>query len=465
VYRDQGNGKGGDGKEVCDLIVVFGDNIVLFSDKSCAFPVTGTLDDNWRRWFKKAVLKSAQQVWGAERWIRNHPDRLFLDRKCTQKFPIAIAPLNRIQIHRIVVARNVSKPCRQHFGGSGSLIFNSEIEGSAHLDQDHVLYQPFATGWLDRKKGFVHVLDDTSLEILLENRDTIQDFLDYLQAKEALFLRKGVRFFITGEEELLARYLTNFEGDKHSFCVPSDVDTVFIPEGHWLDFLASEQRKAQISGDRLSYSWDMLIEKFNEHILGGTSYYASHFAISDRERIMRFMARESRLRRRMLAEAIHGLIAKTKPNQRSTRVVLPSSAGDPHYIFLLFPEREDKSHEEYRLVRRRVLEAYCMVMKLVYPNAVDILGIATESGFTEEDRSEDALYLNAREWSSELDNEAKRLQDELGLLTNLTMSHGTFREYPIRLRPFEARSMAGKNPRNKPCPCGSGLKFKRCYGG
>jgi hypothetical protein len=38
VFRDQGQRNGGDGKEVCDLLVVFGDDIIIFSDKDCAFP-------------------------------------------------------------------------------------------------------------------------------------------------------------------------------------------------------------------------------------------------------------------------------------------------------------------------------------------------------------------------------------------------------------------------------------------
>jgi hypothetical protein len=34
VYRNQKAGHRGDGKEVCDLLVVFGDDLVIFSDKA-----------------------------------------------------------------------------------------------------------------------------------------------------------------------------------------------------------------------------------------------------------------------------------------------------------------------------------------------------------------------------------------------------------------------------------------------
>ena len=44
VFRDQGNKAGCDGKEICDLLVVCGEDILIFSDKDCHFPNTGTID-------------------------------------------------------------------------------------------------------------------------------------------------------------------------------------------------------------------------------------------------------------------------------------------------------------------------------------------------------------------------------------------------------------------------------------
>lgn len=74
VYRDQGHGaKGGDGKEVCDLLVVFQNHIIIFSDKDCAFPDTGNLELDWSRWYKRAVQKSAEQIWGPSAGSRPSP--------------------------------------------------------------------------------------------------------------------------------------------------------------------------------------------------------------------------------------------------------------------------------------------------------------------------------------------------------------------------------------------------------
>jgi len=83
-YRDQGRFKGrGHGKELCDLLVVCGDDVVIFSDKECAFPETGRLHLDWTRWYRAAIHNSARQIYGAENKIRAMPERIFLDPHCT----------------------------------------------------------------------------------------------------------------------------------------------------------------------------------------------------------------------------------------------------------------------------------------------------------------------------------------------------------------------------------------------
>ena len=58
VYTDEGRRGGkGDGKELCDLLVVFGDDVLIFSDKHCDFPNTGQTALAWARWYRRAVQK------------------------------------------------------------------------------------------------------------------------------------------------------------------------------------------------------------------------------------------------------------------------------------------------------------------------------------------------------------------------------------------------------------------------
>ncbi len=64
--------------------------------------------------------------------------------------------------------------------------------------------------------------------------------------------------------------------------------------------------------------------------------------------------------------------------------------------------------------------------------SLDILGIATEASSTlAERRSEDALCLDARNWTEEQQAEACSLQRDMGLLTNLTKFSGVVRDYPL----------------------------------
>ena len=85
VYTDEGYSKSKNGKELCDLLVVFENKIIIFSDKNIVFNQEKDIKVAWKRWFKKSVLESASQLFGAESWIKNHSDRIFLDKKCENK--------------------------------------------------------------------------------------------------------------------------------------------------------------------------------------------------------------------------------------------------------------------------------------------------------------------------------------------------------------------------------------------
>ena len=465
IYRNQGQGK-----EICDLIVVFDEHILIFSDKDCEFPSTGNLELDWRRWYRRAVEKSAKQIWGAERWIKSHPDRIFLDRSCTQKFPLALPNPKIAKYHRIVVAHGASDRCKKELGGSGSLMFVSNIIGEDHYMKFEGGGYPFSVGSVDPAKGHVHVLDDTTLDILLNTLDTITDFVQYLTKKEQFIQNNNLH--VAGEEDLLAYYLKYLnEDEEHDFVMPVDVpsriNAIVISEGFWEKFIKSPERKAQIVANQISYGWDALIESFSLHILNNTQYYYSHPGIDSSEKIIRFLAREPRIRRRFLATLLYELIERTPFDYQASRVILPSKSGEPFYVLLLFPYTDDYSYEEYRKIRRGLLVAYCMVTKLTYPHANDIVGIATESGLKGY-HSEDSMYLDARIWNQEDKIEAQRVQNELGLLTKTTMSSGIVHEYPeldsTKHEKPSSQKAIKKYPRNKPCLCGSGKKYKKCCG-
>lgn len=433
VYRNQAAGKGSIvGKEVCDLLVVFENHILLFSDKYCEFPNTGNIDLDWSRWARRAILESAEQLYGAERWIKAYPDRLFLDHECKQLFPIELPNPNSAKFHRILVAHGASNRCQQELGGSGSLMINSEIIGKDHLRKIEDGGMPFAVGQVDPKRGYVHIFDDTSLDIVMTTLDTISDFAAYLEKKEKL-LGRMIDVGAAGEEELLAFYLKDLNDEgEHDFVISSDPNAFFLSEGFWDHFTNSPERISQIEANKISYAWDALIEQFITHIINGTQYYRNLSDPSSPDKVVRCLARESRTRRRMLIRSLFELIEKNPKSYKATRVVSPSKPGDPYYVFLLLPHLTGIPEAEYRKVRRNLLEAYCMVTKLTFPEAQDIVGIATESG-TEDYRSEDALYLDARNWTADQQAEAQSLQNDLGLLRQVDKFASKEYEYPASI--------------------------------
>ncbi len=182
IYRDQKQGQKGDGKELCDLLVVFENHIIIFSDKYIEFPDSGDIQLDWSRWYRRAVRDSAKQIFGAERWIRSFPDRLFIDRACTQRFPIEFPSFTDAIFHRIVIAHGVAEKCREFFtGGSGSLLIDNEIIGDGHESD---VFIPFSIGKVDEQKGYVHVFNEITLDVVLQQLDTVTDLTDYLSKKE-----------------------------------------------------------------------------------------------------------------------------------------------------------------------------------------------------------------------------------------------------------------------------------------
>lgn len=460
IYNDRGTGQ-----EVCDLLVIFGDHIIIFSDKDCEYPNTGDDILDWKRWYKKAIKKSADQVYGAERWILQHPDRIFLDQTCKIIFPIKIPSADKVKFHRIVVAHSASSKCAQVFGGSGSLMIDTQIVGDEQI---------FTIGKVDPKKGFIHVFDDTTLDILLVSLDTITDFTDYLEKKEQLFNR-GISIASTGEEELLADYLKNLNEDgKHDFDLPDNIDefdrVVLDDEGDWKEFSRSSVRLTQISTNRISYIWDNLIDKFAKNVLGGTieNYGEREYSISEQEMTFRLMASEPRTRRRALSKRLSDLIGNTPKNKMGTQTILTDGNDDfPTYVFLALPFEKYMSYENYRRVRGQTLKDFCLLTKLRCPQAKHIIGIATESGQTK-GRSEDAVYLDATNWTEENQRDAEEARDALirGGLTREDFKETKIKvkEYPYDQNQIKDFQKLKGRSKNLQCPCGSGRKYKKCHG-
>ncbi len=433
LYTDEGNmDRRGNGKELCDLLVVFGDHLLLFSDKYCEFPSHTDIKVSWARWYRRAVLKSSRQLIGAESWIRRFQDRVFTDRSCTKYFPLPIPDFSKAKIHRIAVTRGSYEACRTYFGGgsTGSLLINTAIIGEQHVQH------PFYIGHILSPSRYIHVFDELTLEVALRELDTISDFVSYLTKKEQLLTASGCCVLATGEEQLIANYLMHAgpQGEHVFSPIPPDVNAILFDEGTWEDFIRSPEYAGRKKADRISYAWDSLIERFTKHIIAGDIRgWAGNTDVAYHEQSLRVMASESRFGRRILAQGLIGAYEKVSSisGTKFVRMYFSKENPDTLYIFLILSVPDGAPYEDYRVVRTNLLLAYCKVAKLRAPQAKRILGFANEplGGSVS---SEDLLLLDVSNWSAEQESEARDLQREHGILLdeNVQYYETKHREYP-----------------------------------
>lgn len=383
-------------KELCDLLVVFGDDLIIFSDKSCAMQ-HGL--HGWSRWYRRSVLDSARQLHRAAGWLRKHPQNVFLDAKCTERFPIALPESSRI--HLVAVAVGAADACRQHFGGgTGSLGIMPDGDGTA----------PFIIGDLDPKRDFVHVFDEVTLDIVLRELDTIEDFVGYLRAKVE-FLRSGRVGLVVGEEDLLAYYLLG----EQSFRIPDNIGDQQIGIKDTWDFLIRSPRyAAKKAEDRVSYLWDELIERIAHACLSQNLDPIGETDVQSTERGLRLMARESRLARRALAVSLTNFMWKADKQEVGYNTARLLDRPDEAYVFVSVGRPPGVTDLEYHRGRQALLEARCTTVKGDNPHLRRIVGL----GFARPRDGDGTIDLvvdtHGRDWTEAEIESANELRRHLG---------------------------------------------------
>jgi len=416
-FRDQKQGGTGDGKEVCDLLVVCGAHVIIFSEKTIEWP-NGEIGTAWRRWAKRAIKDSAKQTRGAERWITEHPERLFLDRECKTPFPIDLPPEGTRQIHRVVVASGSAEACREHIpDSSGSLIIRPRVVGDSHWTGEDGATSPFVVGDVDPAGSFVHVFNEASLDKVMEELDTITDFTDYLSRKTA-FVRSGHLAEAQGEENLLAFYAvrTNTEGE-HDFVLEVGQSPLSIKYGLYERTIEDPQYQAKKGANEISYLWDRLIEGFSKHLLGGTSITPEgrNFDLRESELGLRHMALASRFARRYLSDAVTGVLQKGKEVDRFVRSIM-SPAGTENsetafFFTMKYLDEMDQNggYEKYREVRLRITQIYARGLLESNSHLDRVIGIGLEPPGQGRGSSGDLVYMEQNNWT---DEERKSIQDD-----------------------------------------------------
>lgn len=371
------------GRELCDLLVVFGNDVIIFSDKHCNFSNTHAVEVSWPRWFKSAIEKSAKQLAGAKFFLEQHSNRIYLDSACKHPLPVALPSKEKLRLHLVAVTRGVVPACKKYWGNdsSGSLIINTQLHAEEHKTQ------PFMVGWPLKKRLFIHVFDELTLDVLLGELDTAPDLIEYLRKKEDYLCKSGVDFFICGEENLFATYLLKpISNDLTSFAfpvLPEGKKNVIFGEGEWSRFCASDAYAKWKTLIASSYLWDELIEHQTSHIQKATAQVLRKFenASSDvhaHEEVLRAMAQEGRFGRMLLSKNLKDVLNRSFAGNRFSKAIVLPSRPERAYVFMVLRRDPSVGEEDYREFRRLSLVGYCRAARLRISGIREVVGIATE---------------------------------------------------------------------------------------
>ncbi len=245
----------GDKKEICDLLILFGDNLIIISVKNYKFK------DFYSRYFRQTIEKAVKQIYGAERKLFNRDKNIFIKHP---KREIERFPKERFKnIHRVII--NLGEGVR---------------------------FYPFNKETKDEK--FITLLDKEAFQTIVQELDTIPDFLEYLRKREELFADKLVtilpgdeedfpsdtvnqfldhiqqqlnpiekqRILISGtEHDILAHYLKN-ERSFPEYIYSKEYNEMLIQlDGNWSDFNQRKQVKTKKELDKNSYFLDELVKR------------------------------------------------------------------------------------------------------------------------------------------------------------------------------------------------------------
>jgi hypothetical protein len=439
-FRDQKQSGGGDGKELCDLLVVCGRYIIIFSEKTIAWP-SGELELAWSRWIKRAGRAAAKQARGAERWITEYPSRIFLDRTCAVPFPINFPPPEDRVIHIVVVAKGAAEACRKHIpDSSGSLNIKPTVKADAHWVSESGEIEPFAVGDIDPTGSFVHVIDDVALDIVMGELDTVRDFTDYLD-KKAAFIRSGRLLEAQGEENLLAYYAIRINDDgEHDFVPDEAQGQIEIERSRYKRFVRDPQYIAKKKADEISYLWDTLIEAFTTHMLDGTSITldGNDFDLRKNELGVRYMALLGRFARRNYGEAVRGALEKGTTNDQFFRAIIsPVEAKENETGFFLFTMKyldwmeQMGGYEHYRLKRSETAHVYALGLLERHPHLERVIGISCDPPDQGTSVSEDLVYAEQFEWTENDRRDIQRNCKNFGVLQGRHLeTRSTPQEFP-----------------------------------
>lgn len=302
------------GKELCDLLIVFDEVAIIWQIKDLKLRKDGGYKQS-------EVYKNIRQLSGACR-------RLF----------------------------ELKKPIELYNPRRGTEVFNAANIKEVYLISVLLGEPPDWLSFIELVREYtVHVFTRDFTQIILEELDTVSDLTKYLRIKETL-LRQNKRFVILGgEEELLALYL----GNNRSFDKLNEATHIMIDQGSWEHFQNSQEYIEKKKQDEISYGWDDIINRVHE-------------ASPEYEMVARELARPNRFERRVLSKDYFEAYMIADNDQKHNVFRRTFSLHGVTYCFLF---ADDTKPRDYR---KGMLSWMCYIARGTYKSNRKVIGIATE---------------------------------------------------------------------------------------
>jgi hypothetical protein len=265
---------------------------------------------------------------------------------------------------------------------------------------------PFILGSFSAQ--FVHVLDEVTLPILLQELDTISDFVSFLNWKAEL-VKSECLSVSSGEEHLLALFIRSEHfGDTNADQARAQGASVVVGEDLWDGLVSSAAYRSYKARLRPSYFWDQMVQLLADDVLNERMLEGNEAGPAGHERRIRALARPSRAMRLQLSQAYGDLFATTSGTH--FRAVVHPNLPDSAFLFLVL-KREGRTESEYRATRGSLLRAYSMVYASDHPGVRHVVGVS--SGPSGDSRSQEVFYIDRRDWTPEDDELANDLRQVL----------------------------------------------------
>lgn len=377
------------GKEFCDCLIIFENNILIFSVKDYKYSGK-TQDIAWKRWKHKTVDGCIKQIDGAEKWLLNHPNDLYIDSKCKHKLPIKFDNKN-IKIYRFIV----------------ELGFHQDI-GILYSDKSTEVDKSIGICKLPRNKIY-HILDSINYELIFSELNTISNFIDFYKEKENI-ISKLETFGYYGESTLLALYYEKMDKTEKHRILPENFSEkeLIIQDDLWKNVIKNPQYFIRCKENENSYIVDQLINKsiFYEQY----NRLIGNIDVQNEDSAIKEFAKLTRFQRRVIGDTIFELYKKAFNLQfceRYARYMLE----DDHTAFVFIVVLYDNKSEEtsFRESLRNMLDVACGSLKNKISTLEKIVGLAFIPNELDFSLGEDYILLKCEDWN---ENDIKYYEEQ-----------------------------------------------------